>query len=257
MKKNKFITNALFCGIILLLFHFTAVSQSSFRDSLNIVTKELTAYKTQMQELYEAFDDTNKYEACTENFDRNCMLIDNYFINNQDIIRKCPDLFNIWGDIETIRKKTNEKKELIPKEKEKQKKLTQLRAELELTLQQYKGIITQYQELDKIKRNPAHDTLQKLKNRNDVLYEKYSQLKMQNNELISDNHSVDSLCNLIEAAHKTISEAKDIKKINWGDIIFKVVIVGGLLFILINIIVSKKKLKKQLNGSKGKNIPTI
>ena len=144
MQKKKHFIHTLFCGILLLSFHFTAVPQSSFRDSLKIVTKELTAYKTQMQELYDAFDNTSNDEICSEEFERNCLLIDNYFINNQNFIRKCPDIFDIWGDIETIRKKFNEKREIIQKEKERQKKLMQLQVDLDLTLQQYKGLTAQF-----------------------------------------------------------------------------------------------------------------
>ena len=109
-----------------------------------------------------------------------------------------------------------------------------------------------------MKRKAAKDTLAALKNRDMELYQEYTANKIQHKEIISQNPLLDSLCNRIENCHKTISEAQSIETIKWGDIIFKVTIVGALMAFLINLIVSKKKLNNQMNGKKKKkHIPSI
>ena len=255
MKKKTFLQ--LCVGCLILLLPYNAFTQARFADSLKTVKKELTNYKMELESIYESFDTENEYENDMKRYDDCSEQLMIFFEPRKTFIAEYSTLYSIWSDIKQIRDDIDEKIEVLKKKQELKKTLTILREDLELTCTQYKILISQFQNLDQMKRNPASDTLAKLKNRDAELFNEYSIQKTQHKELIAQEPTVDSLCDFIEASHKTISEAKDIEKIKWGDIIFKVTLVLAVLFFIINLIVSKAKLKKQLNGKKNKHIPSI
>ena len=256
MRKRTF--QWTFFGIILLLISpIKAVSQSSYADSVREVKQALIDYETRLSKIDQylmTYDDCTIY---SRNYDECVEFTDYLYEANKPMILENAALSKIWFNIKDLRRDIDEKMVVFKREQETENLRRDLRMEFSQISSQYDQLVVSYQQLDQMKRKAGHDTLQSLKKRDSEIFGKYSSKKIQNENIIAEDSSLKSLCNHIETLHKTINEANDIETIKWGDVIFKVTIMAALLFFLINLIVSKKKLKNQLNGKKNKHIPSI
>ena len=247
------------CGLLSLALPFGAVSQSGYADSVKMIKNELKTYQAQLEKIDQDLVTYADYELYSSTY-RDCVeRMDIYYEANKSFIAlECPALFDIWSDIKDLREEMDKKIETMRQASEAEARVKELEVDFTQTMLQYERWNITFQQLGQMKRKAAHDTLVTLKNRDAELYTEYATKQIQNKEIITQNPSLDSLCNCIETYHKTISEAQTIETIKWGDVIFKVTIVSALLAFLINLVVSKKKLNNQLNGKKKKkHIPSI
>lgn len=246
--------------VVAILLQSSLVAQSSMRDSLKAAVKELNALQEQLVAIDGKINSYTDYEVYSSEYRDFCVEADYYYEGHQSFIMSQKEkLFSIWSKITDLKESLDSKIKELEQERQKQEQLDALKVELENLKMQYEQLLLGFQRLPSMKRNPSADTLALLKKKDSELYPNFSAQKSQPDfkDLVAQNPPLDSLCNYIEGAHKTISEAKDIEKIKWGDIIFKVTLVSAVLFFLINLIVSKKKLKTQLNGKKNKFTPSI
>lgn len=242
------------------LVHSGLEAQMSMRDSLKNAVRDLTSLQEQIVAIDEKITTYTDYEVYSRDYRDFCMQADYYFEGHQPFIMSQKEkLFPLWSQIVDRREALDEKISNLEQENQRQMMLNDLNNEFGSVRMQYEQLLQGFQKIPSMKRNPSADTLALLKKKDSELYPTFSAKKSQQEvkDLIVQNPSLDSTCNFIEAAHKAISEAKDIEKIKWGDIIFKVTLVTAVLFFLINLIVSKKKLKNQLNGKKNKYTPSI
>ena len=247
-----------FLGLVLLLISpFKAVSQSSYADSVREVKQALIDYEARLSKIDQYLMNYDDCAIYSRNYDECVEFTDYLYEANKPMILENAALSKIWFNIKDLRRDIDEKMVVFKREQETENMKRDLRMEFSQISSQYDQLVVSYQQLDQIKRKAGHDTLQSLKKRDSEMFGKYSSKKLQNESIIAEDSSLKSLCNHIETLHKTINEANDIETIKWGDVIFKVTIVAALLFFLINLIVSKKKLKNQLNGKKNKHIPSI
>lgn len=256
MKRNIFIQ--LFAVFLLLLsLPSQAVTQTRFADSIKAVKKQLSSYKTDFESLNTAFETDENLEKNLSLYNDCCEKLQIYFDDRKSFITEYNTLYSIWSDIKQIRTDIDDKIETLEKAEERQNTLTKLNQDLEQIDKEYQDLIQRFQGLSQLKRNPASDTLDLLKNRDTELYTEYFSLKTRYKDLIEQEPSMNSKCTTIETSHRIISETPKIEKIKWSDIIFKISLLAAVLFFLINLIVSKKKLKDQMGGKKKKQIPTI
>ena len=257
--RNKFhILFAFFSSTVLV--HSGLEAQMSMRDSLRDAVRELTSLQEQLVRIDEKITTYSDYEVYSSDYRDFCMQADYYYQGHQPFIMSQKEkLFSIWSNIVDRREAIDEKISNLEQENQRQMMLNDLNNEFLGVKMQYEQLLQGVQKIPSMKRNPSADTLALIKKKDSELYPTFSAKKSQQDvkDLIAQNPSLDSTCNFIEAAHKAISEAKDIEKIKWGDIIFKVTLVTAVLFFLTNLIVSKKKLKTQLNGKKNKYTPSI
>lgn len=240
-------------AVVLLALPVRAVSQGGYADSIKAIKNELKAYQSQLETIernlvtYEDYDlYSSTYRDCVERMDVF------YEANKPTIALENQMLFDIWSEIKDLREDIDEKVDSLRQVAEKEALARELETELTLTSLRYEQMNAAFQQLPQMKRKAAKDTLTALKSRDMELYQVYATYKIQHKDLIAKTPQLDSLCGIIDGYHKTISEAQNIENIKWGDIIFKVTIVAALLAFLINLVVSKKKLNKQLNGKKKK-----
>lgn len=233
-------------------------AQDGYSDSVKAIKNELKAYQAQLESIDESLVTYSDYELYSSIY-RDCNeKMDIFYEENKSfIVLQEPALSAIWSGIKDLREEIDAKIENLKLEDVKESKKRELETEFSLTAMRYDQLNAKYKQLGQMKKRVAKDSLLSLKNRETELFTDYSARKIQNKELISQSPSLDSLCKHIDTLHQTISEAKDIETVKWGDLIFKVTIIAALLFFLINLIVSKKNLKKQLNGKKNKHIPSI
>ena len=256
MRKRTLLLT--FLGVLSLLSSpFKAASQSSYADSVKEVKKALIGYEARLSEIDQSLINYDYCEIYSRNYDECVEFTEYLYETNKSIILENPALSKIWFNIKDLRRDIDEKMVVFKREQETENLRRDLRMEFSQISSQYDQLVVSYQQLDQMKRKAGHDTLQSLKKRDSEIFGKYSSKKIQNENIIAEDSSLKSLCNHIETLHKTINEANDIETIKWGDVIFKVTIMAALLFFLINLIVSKKKLKNQLNGKKNKHIPSI
>jgi hypothetical protein len=257
MRKRIQILTVL--GVVLLLGNpFRAASQNSYADSIKLIKKELLTYESRLKAIDEGVVTYTDCDLYSSNY-RDCVAQMNAFFeeNKSLILLQNKALSDIWSRIQDLKEDIDEKMAVFERERELEKQKRELYQELSVISLRYDQWDASFQQLGQMKKKAAHDTLLSLKKRDSEMYMEYSSKKMQNKDIIAQDPSLESMCNHIETLHKTISEAKDIETIKWGDLIFKVTIMAALLFFLINLIVSKKKLKNQLNGKKNKHIPSI
>ena len=246
-------------AFLLVTLPLRAVSQSGYADSVKEIKNELKTYQSQLETIERNLVTYSDYELYSSTY-RDCVeRMDVFYEANKPFIAlESQMLFDIWSHIKDLREEIDKKIERLRQEEQTEALTRELETELTLTSLKYDQLSTVYQQLPEMKRKAAKDTLAALKNRDMEFYQEYTANKIQHKEIISQNPLLDSLCNRIENCHKTISEAQSIETIKWGDIIFKVTIVGALMAFLINLIVSKKKLNNQMNGKKKKkHIPSI
>ena len=255
-KRTQFLT--VLVVILLLGNPFRAASQNSYADSIKLIKNELMAYESRLNAIEEGLATYKDCDLYSSNY-RDCVERMNAFFeeNKSLILLQNKALSDIWSRIQDLREDIDEKMMVLEREKEAEKQRMDLQQDLSEISLQYDQWGTSFQQLGQMKKKAARDTLQSLKKRDLDLFARYSSKKMQNEDVIAQDPSLESMCNHIETLHKTISEAKDIETVKWGDIIFKVIIIVAVLFFLINLIVSKKNLKNQLNGKKNKHIPSI
>ena len=257
--RNKFHILFAFFSLTVLV-HSGLEAQMSMRDSLRDAVRELTSLQEQLVRIDEKITTYSDYEVYSSDYRDFCMQADYYYQGHQPFIMSQKEkLFSIWSNIVDRREAIDEKISNLEQENQRQMMLNDLNNEFLGVKMQYEQLLQGVQIIPSMKRNPSADTLALIKKKDSELYPTFSAKKSQQDvkDLIAQNPSLDSTCNFIETAHKAISEAKDIEKIKWGDIIFKVTLVTAVLFFLINLIVSKKKLKTQLNGKKNKYPPSI
>lgn len=257
MRKRTQILTLL--GILLLLGNpFRAVSQYSYADSIKLIKNQLLAYESRLNAIEEGLVTYTDCDLYSSNY-RDCVEQMNAFYedNKSLILLQNKTLSEIWSRIQDLREDIDEKMMVLEREKEAEKQRRELQQDLSEISLQYDQWNASFQQLGQMKKKVARDTLQSLKKRDLDLFARYSSKKLQNEDIIAQDPSLEYMCNHIETLHKTISEAKDIETVKWGDIIFKVIIIAAVLFFLINLIVSKKNLKNQLNGKKNKHIPSI
>ena len=237
-----------------------AVAQMSMRDSLKNAVRELTALQERIADIDDKITNYTDYEVYSSEYRDFCTEADYYYEGHQSFIMSQKEkLFSIWSKISDLREALEEKISNLEQENQKKELLEKLGGEFGEVKAQYEQLLQSFKKIPSMKRNPSADTLALLKKKDSELYPVFSAKKAQPEvkELVAQNPPLDSVSNFIETAHKTISEAEDIEKIKWGDIIFKVTLVSAVLFFLINLIASKKKLKNQLNGKKNKFTPSI
>ena len=257
--RNKFHILFAFFSLTVLV-HSGLEAQMSMRDSLRDAVRELTSLQEQLVRIDEKITTYSDYEVYSSDYRDFCMQADYYYQGHQPFIMSQKEkLFSIWSNIVDRREAIDEKISNLEQENQRQMMLNDHNNEFLGVKMQYEQLLQGVQKIPSMKRNPSADTLALIKKKDSELYPTFSAKKSQQDvkDLIAQNPSLDSTCNFIETAHKAISEAKDIEKIKWGDIIFKVTLVTAVLFFLINLIVSKKKLKTQLNGKKNKYTPSI
>ena len=255
-KRTQILT---FLGVLLLFGNpFRTVAQNSYADSIRMIKNELISYESRLKDIDQGLTAYRDCDLYSRNY-RDCVAqMEAFYQENKSLILlQNKALTEIWSRILDLREDIDEKMVALEREKEVEEHKRELYQELSETSLRYDQLNGSYQQLGQMKKKAAHDTLVSLKKRDSELYQEYFSKKTQNEDFIDQDPSLESLCNHIETFHKTISEAKDIETIKWGDVIFKVTIMAALLFFLINLIVSKKKLKNQLNGKKNKHIPSI
>lgn len=237
--------------VLWLLFPLVGVAQTTHADSVKTAKAELKEFLKERESGLVALDNGQPCNCDPKDWDF-------FYETYRPLIHGDEELNSMRKKIEELDVKIVEKKESISEKEENQKKQTQFQADLEGIHQKYKDLMRQYQALDQLKRNARSDTLEKIQNSEREIFAKYQFLIDQNKDYTAQP-PVDTVCKYIEKSHREISDAPKIEKIKWGDIIFKVTLVVALLFFVINLIVSKKKLKNQMNGkSKNKkSIPTI
>ncbi len=230
-----------------------AFSQRGYADSVKEIKSELKNYLSQLETIEKNLVTYSDYELYSSTY-RDCVeRMDVYYETNKSFITlESQLLFDIWSEIKDLREDIDEKIETLRQEAQAEALTRELETDFSLTALKYDQFAATFQQLPQMKRKAAKDTLVALKNRDMDLYPVFATQKIQHKDIIASNPLLDSLCKRIDSGHKTISEAQNIETVKWGDIIFKVTIVAALLAFLINLIVSKKQLNKQLNGKKKK-----
>lgn len=254
-KRTRILT---LWGVLLLFGNpFQIAAQDRYVDSLKEVKKALSGYEARLSEIDQSLINYDYCEIYSRNYDECVEFTEYLYETNKSMILENSALSKIWFNIKDLRRNIDDKMIVFKREQETENLKRELRTEFLQLSAQYDQLLVSYQRLDQMKRKAGHDTLQSLKKRDSEMFVKYSNKKAQNENTIAQDSSLKSLCGHIETLHKTINEAKDIETIKWGDVIFRVTIMAALLFFLINLIVSKKKLKNQLNGKNNKHIPSI
>lgn len=240
-------------AVLVLTLPMRAVSQSGYADSVKAIKSELKNYQAQLESIEREMVTFTDCDRLSDDYLRCTTQMDVFYNENRSFITlQSQILYDMWMDIMVLRKAIDEKMEILQQEAKLEALARDLEAEFTLTALQYDQLTAIFQQLPQMKRKAAKDTLVALKNRDMDLYPVFATQKIQHKDIIASNPLLDSLCKRIDSGHKTISEAQNIETVKWGDIIFKVTIVAALLAFLINLIVSKKQLNKQLNGKKKK-----
>ena len=255
MRKRSFL---LTCFLVLLLLSTPhgIVAQSSYDDSIRAAKSELMHFEARLKTIDTCLKTYLDCDLYSRNYDECIERIDYLYESNKPMILENADLSKLWFNVRDLRKDIEEKMVDLKRMQEMEEQKKKLQEEFHQIALEYDQLATRFHLLGQMKKKAAHDTLKSLKCRETDLYNEYSINKTPNKDIIAQDPSLDSLCEHIETVHNTISHA-DIETNNWGEIVFKVTIMAAVLFFLINLIVSKKKLKNHMNGKKSKQIPSL
>lgn len=238
-------------SLCLLLPISVGAQQSFLKDSIKLVQGELVQWEKDLKAACDGLEAGNKKDYSFSSLDR-------YLERNKDFLLAHEEFDCSCERIDQLRNEIGKRIESIIENEKNQEELVKCKEGLEAICQKYTALMKQFNTLDQLKRNARSDTLAKIKKVDGELFNEYTAKKTQYGESASQP-PLDSLCKYIDNSHHAISEAPEIEKIKWGNIIFQVTIVAALLFFVINLIVSKKKLKNQMGGKakKKKDIPTL
>lgn len=229
---KRFVILLLFAGVIQPVFSQTDKDVDDIRSEMNMLYNELELIDRKIT----SYSSIEQYET---KYNAHKNLMELYFkAYGPQIIDNRDDLYPIYLDYQTLYVKIGNK---IYTYRQKEKAV-QIKEKLENYEANLKNLLAKAQAFCEDKNS---DSLEKTKKASDAVLNRAIMLQSSNQSLFDDNMELEEIINRIGECHNDIN-ALAIRKSRIGDILFKAIILAGIVLMAGNIVSSKISMMKAL-----------